>query len=194
MTESSKHDERLGDRLAAMERPTATLRKRYEREVDAVLEHRLTPAQWFGGWFYIASMLILTAVVLVRAAAGATVLSDTWPLVPMALACGLVFATITAYRLCRRSIHRLHDEPYLEALNIIGLVLIAVTFFALGVRNDDAVLRFELIGLAGLLLAIGGVCAVFVMVRRNHLETRVKLLEIELALAELTERLEGGKK
>lgn len=194
MTEKNEIDEGLGKRLAALELPTASLRERYQREVGAVLEHKLSPAQRRGGWFYIASTLVPTVVVLVRAVTGATVLSDTWPLVPVALVCGLGFAAITAYRLCRRSIHRIHDEPYLEALNIVGLVLLAVTFFAMGVRSDDSTLRWELVGLAALLLAIAVVCAVFVVVRRNHLETRVKLLEIELALAELSERLEGPRK
>ncbi len=184
----------LGDLLANLERPTPSLKERYAREVSSLLELNLSPAQRFGGWFYIASILILTAVVLIRAASGATVLTDTWPLVPVALAGGLAFAAMTAYRLCRRSIHRLHDEPYLEAMNIGGLTLVAVTVFAMGVRSDDRVLRLELIGLSVLFLAIAVVCAVFVIVRRYHLETRRKLLDIELALAELAERLDGPKK
>lgn len=185
---TSNEPERFRDRLLDAEPVTPEYRERYQREVNAMLERQLK--SWekaavgmtgvltlgFSGWFvYLAAVTPhLPALARGGLLAGA-LLSAAW-------------SAGTAYVVRRGTLPLQAAESAISAwVWILGVVL--TTLFLVGAPR--------LPGNQGVLLVLSGLCvllygaASLIMgrVRQSETSTRLKLLEIELSLAELREEL-----
>jgi len=95
--------------------------------------------------------------------------------------------------LWRGSIHRLGQEPWFEAFGLIVTGAIAAALFWLAWQGDNLATSLQATAVALILFGIVGVLTLWSVQRRHHLETKVKLLELELRLAELAERLDRSE-
>jgi hypothetical protein len=181
------------DRLLAQEPTNPTLRERYERDVRALLEKRYTPYQRACGWLSVLSFLFLGGGLLARALGYGELLRlppDLWVLLGVSLASWFAFEVWVVYALLRPALHRTREEPWGEAVAAVGAGAFIGVLFWLAWRVEDLATSLQVTAVALVLLGYLGVAVLLYFQRRLHLETKVKLLELELRLAELAEKLE----
>jgi hypothetical protein len=185
----------IRDQLVALEATSPSLRERYETNVRALLERRLSPFQRTCAWLSLLVNMLLAAGLLARAGWDGSLFvpADYWVLLATAVV-GLIGSSAwSGYLLWRGSIHRLGQEPWFEALGLIVTGAMAAALLWLARQVDDLASTLQVTAVALILLGIVGVVTLWSVQRRHHLETKVKLLELELRLAELAERLDKSK-
>jgi MFS family permease len=178
----------LGDRLIAVEQPSAHDREKLQQELHAMLKRELTSRR-----------RLVFALVAVMALAGALVcgfLALTEPDLPVvprvALGTGTLFGvawTVVAARLAwRGSMDAKLDSRRIAAMVWVFTVLMMVFFLIVGMSSEDRLLGLTMIA-NGLAFLIGA--AVYWLTHRieqAELAVREKLLQLELRLAELCEK------
>jgi cation transport ATPase len=183
--------EDLRERLLNAEHVTPSLKQRYEQEIQAMLERKLTgAARWV--WFVtaIASLVfavwfLTLAVTLPRA--------FPWP-GRLGFVMGSLFsagwATLGFRVFRRRSLNMKIDTGVATALSW-GLPVALVTMFMVGAPNDVIGLRMIVSGLV--FLVMGAVFLLRHLIEQSELKTHEKLLEIEYRLAEFAEAAKRGE-
>jgi MFS family permease len=178
----------LGDRLIAVEQPSAHAREKLQQELHAMLKRELTFRR-----------RLVFALVALMALAGALVcgfLALTEPDLPVvprvALGTGTLFGvawTVVAARLAwRGSMDAKLDSRRIAAMVWVFTVLMMVFFLIVGMSSEDRLLGLTMIA-NGLAFLIGA--AVYWLTHRieqAELAVREKLLQLELRLAELCEK------
>jgi hypothetical protein len=180
-------DPTLRDRLCELEPQNPLLRERYAKELQAMLEQKLSlPMKVFLGLVMAGSVVI--AIFLGTQA----VIQDKLPLLARAgMAGGVVFslawAGLTAWTL-RRGSFSLRTQPAAFAgLSWIFAVLLETCFLVLAPGFPDH-FHALLALFCGLVLLIGaGVMLVCTSVQQAALRTQESLLRVEYRLAELSE-------
>jgi hypothetical protein len=176
----------FAERLMKSEPGNDELRRRYEEGKLALMERRLTPWQRWMGWLGLPvyGLLIISGGYLLLMAKPAEP-RELVVLVAVStfgvLALGLWILRV----LLRGGRVRWQDDQAMEWVG--GLSLCAVSFalfeFAGSMEDTHAARR---LGLFSTVLLVGGVFGVLLeRIRRSNLETRVKLVELELRVAEL---------
>jgi hypothetical protein len=175
----------LGDRLVELEPVTPALKQRYEQEIKAMFERPLKPVERLA-WIAASVFSFGTAVAFVAIAALAP---PQFPLSGrLCFVIGALFGVafgVVAWRIVRRGAMRLNAEGAAWAGLAWALPVALVTLFLVFAPQDLIGLRMIV---SGVVFLIGG--AVFLLghiIQQAALNTREKLLEIELALAELRE-------
>jgi hypothetical protein len=180
----------FAERLLALEPVTPELRRRYEAALEALLERRLSrPERWLG-WLGVAMNLTLVGLTARGLLAGGPRYDGWGPLLVVSVLALLGLSGWMAFALVRGSVHRLRHEPYQDAVGAVGVVAFGAAVFWLAGQSPDPGLRLELTALALLFFGAAGGCAVWRSAQRRHLETKLKLLELELHLAELAQKLD----
>ena len=180
--------ERFRDRLLDAETPTPAYRERYQQEVNAMLERQLKPLE--------KVLVMATALFSAGCAAWFLILVATHTHLPSIAQGGLLAGALFAALWCFgavRTVRRGTLRPQADVGAISAWawclgVLLATTFFMAAPR---------LPGNQGVLLALSGLCyvlfgAAFLItarIQQSETNTRLKLLEIELVLAELREQM-----
>lgn len=178
-------NESFRDQLLKMERVTPALKERYEKEVQAMLEKRVTGIRrwvWLGcavagvGFAVLFGMLAITA-------------PAEFPLTGrIAFAAGALFGigwAVLGLRIFRRSSIDLKIDSGAAAGMAWGLPVILVTLFM--VSAPDTIIGLRMI-VAGLVFLVMGLAFLLRhVIEQSELKTREKLLEIEYRLAELVE-------
>jgi len=181
----------LRDRLCELEPQNPLLRERYAKELQDMLEKKLSlPLKVFLGLLTVSSVAI--AIFLGTSA----LIHDELPTLARAgLAGGMVFALawagLTAWTLRRGSLHLRTQPPAMAALSWTFAVLLETCFLLLAPQFPD---HFQaLLALfCGLVLLIGaGVVMICTRVQQAELRTQESFLRLECRLAELAET--GGK-
>ncbi len=184
-------DPRLRDRLCELEPQNPLLRARYAKELQAMLEKKLSlPMKVFLGLVTVASIAIaifLGTLALIH--------DELPPLARAGLAGGVVFALawagLAAWTLRRGSLPLRTQPAALAVLAWIFAVLLETCFLLLAPEFPD---HFQaLLALfCGLVLLIGaGVTMVCTRVQQAELRMQESLLRLEYRLAEISET--GGK-
>jgi hypothetical protein len=184
----------MGERLTALEPVTPALRDRYELAKRALLERRLTRIERIMGWLYLPLAVGLVGGVGARLLEADPGLRALLPLLAVSMVSLLSLGGYILYCLLRPSVHRLRDERWVDVISTLGLAAIAAALLGLGQQAGDLGLRLDLTALSLMFFGATGVCVLLTFLRRHNLENKVKLLEVELRLAELTERLEAAPK
>lgn len=180
--------EQFRDRLLDAERVTPHYRERYHREVEAMMEKRLT------GWE--KALIAATSVFSLACAVWFVALATSHPRLPDIARGGLLFGALFGAAWCAGAVRVLRrgtlrpqsDEP---------AVAVWAWLWGVGLTTLFLLLAPRLPGNQGVLLTLSGLCfllygAVFRIagrLRQSETNTRLKLLEIELSLAELREHL-----
>jgi hypothetical protein len=175
----------LRQRLLGMEEVTPSLKQRYNQEIQAMLEKKLTG---IGRWVWLATAIgglafaVLFGTLAVTEAAG-----FPWS-GRLGFAGGALFGigwAVLGIRVFRRGALDLKfDTGAVAGMSWIFPVFL-VTLFMVSAPNSIAGLRMIVSGVV--FLIIGAVFLIGNMVTQSTLRSREKLLEIEYRLAELTE-------
>lgn len=174
-------------RLMESEPGNDELRRRYEGSKLALLERRLTPRQRRSkGW------LGLPLLGLLVIGSGYMMANPAEPreLVVLDAVCavGLLALGLWTLRvLVRGGRVTWRDDQAMEWIGGLGLCALSLALFEIAGSLEDtrAALRLEWLGVV--LLVGGAFGGLLERIRRSKLETRVKLLELELRVAELAQ-------
>jgi hypothetical protein len=180
-------DPTLRNRLCELEPKNPLLRERYAKELQAMLERKLSrPMKLF-----LALVTVASVAIAIFLGTLALIHSELPPLARAGMAGGVVFALawagLTASTL-RRGALRLRTQPAaLAGLSWVLAVLLETCFLLLAPQFPDhfhAVLAL----VCGLVLLIGaGVMMVCACVQQAELRTQESLLRLEYRLAEVSE-------
>lgn len=174
----------FADHLVKSEPGNDELRRRYEAGKLALLERRLTPLQRRMGWFALPLYGFLVI------GGGYRILMSTQPreliVLDAVTAIGLLALGLWFLRVLLRGGRVMwHDDRAMEWVGGLGLCALAFALFELAGSLDDTHAARRLEGFSTVLV-VGGVFGVLLeRIRRAKLETRAKLLELELRVAEL---------
>ncbi|WP_165074053.1 hypothetical protein [Paludisphaera rhizosphaerae] len=175
----------MRDRLLKAERITPDLKRRYDLEIQAMIEKKLTKWQ---RWGWLASAIFGTACAVVFGALAVVGPGGLPWAGRLGLAGGAVFGLAWAWlglRVFRRGVLDLKLDTGLAAGLSWCLPIFLTTLFMVAAPDDVRGLRMILCGLV--FLVAGAMFLTRHVVEQSELKTREKLLEIEYRLAELTE-------
>jgi predicted membrane channel-forming protein YqfA (hemolysin III family) len=184
MTDNRKQ---FADRLIAVEPHSPTSRQRLQQELHAMFVRELTtPRRVF---FAIVGVVALISATVCGSLALTEPSLPTLPRVGLAVGTlfGLAWAAVAA-RICwRGALERRIDARRIAVMVWVFTVLMMVFFLMAGMTVEDRLLGLMLIA-NGLAFLIGaGVYWITYRIEQAELNTREKLLQLEVRLAELQE-------
>ena len=179
------------ERLLEAERPDPRRKEKYRKELEAMLEMRLTGVRkwaWIGAAVMGRFFVVLFGTVAVLSWGKLPILAS------LSFVLGAVFGlawAVFALRILRKGVlHLEKDETFAAGLGW-GFTVITMTLFMLvGGQLPDRTTGIQMV-LSGLVfLVMAAVFLILARVNRAELNVKEKLLEIEHRLAELAERKE----
>lgn len=178
------------DRLLGSEAMTPSLRERYEREVMAMLEKTLTPAQKVGFGFTTLACLGWAAFCGYSA-----VTQSSWPVfVRVSFGFGSLFGLIGAMLVGKAFLRgRVHRRATPNAITgmVWGFVVVMMTLFLIfSGRQPDAVKSVYMIVSGLVYLVFASVFMITNRIDQAQIKTEEQFLEIKLRLAEIAEKVE----
>jgi len=176
----------FAERLMRSEPGNDELRRGYEEGKLALMERRLTPWQRRIGWFGLplyGLLVVLSGYMMANPA-------EPRELAVLDAVCivGLLALGLWIFRaMLRGGRVTWHDDQTMQWIGGLGLCALSFAMSELAGSLEDIHAARRLNGFATLLL-VGGIFGVLLeRIRRSMLETRVKLLELELRMAELAQ-------
>lgn len=192
MNESAKT---FQDKLLALEKPNPTYREKYERQVKAMVEKKLT------GWTKLAHIegLILGLFFFVLFGTLAVIVPSEFPLWGRAIwvlgaVFGLAIVVFEGWLLKRGTINLKEDEMAMAGLGWAFVVIVGCIVLVFSGSLPDPLTGIHMLVALLFFLVMAAVFMMRAFVQRSELNTREKLLEIELHLAELAEKLDDQRK
>ena len=166
------------------------MKEQYDKEVQAMLEKRITGVSrwvWLGiiGVNMVAAALLVTFTIIVPP--GVPLLAR----LPVAVAAlfSVGFVILGLYAFLRGSINLKFDTAVYSGMIWVFGVLLATMFIVIA---PNSILGLRMITFGLVILVIGAVFLVRNVIEQSELKTREKLLEIEYRLAELAETAKPG--
>ncbi|MEN6493434.1 MAG: hypothetical protein ABFD16_04005 [Thermoguttaceae bacterium] len=183
------------ERLLELEPMTPAVKERYDQEVRAMLEKRITGTDrkvWLGG-----TVMSVVFAVLLGVFAIIPPLAEVPLLARLPVALGVLFCVgfaILGVRVLRRgSMDLKSDTSFLIGMTWGGVVLTVAMFMIMSLLIPDRIVGLWLSVFGVVVLVIGAVFLIRHGIAQSELRTREKLLEIEYRLAELVEMGKAGK-
>jgi len=187
----NKSNNTFRDKLLDMEIPTPALKEKYEREVQAMVEKKLTGLRKLGT----VVSLVMGLGFFVLFGTLAVIVPKEFPLWGRAIwavgsVFGLTFAGLAVLVLKKGTVNLKTDDMAMAGLGWGFIVIMAtITLVFSGQLPDRTIaikmlvslLIFEVAAAVGLLKAI---------IERSEVKTREKLLKIEYRLAEISEKID----
>jgi hypothetical protein len=180
------------DRLCDLEPHNPLLRERYDKEIQAMLEKKLT----LPGKLFIAAVSVASLGIAAFLGGVALIHDELPPLARVALVGGVVFAAAWAAlggRALRRGTWELRIQPAAMAGLAWGFaVLLETCFLVLAPQFPDH-FQATVALFSGLVILVGaGVMMVNVRVQQAELRTQEALLRLEYRIAEMSESQAKG--
>ncbi len=179
------------DRLVEMEQITPSLEERYQKETKAMFEKRLTRPMnlaWIGTGILGIGLVVLFGAKVIMAPREFPMLGR---LIFVAGAVfGLAWAALAAVIVRRGSYHRRSHGKAAAGMTWCFIMLVTIGICLLASKHPNRIIGLHM--LCGVLpfLIMGSVCMIQYRIQESELNTREKLLEIELRIAELAEKPE----
>jgi choline-glycine betaine transporter len=176
---------------AAHESMTASLRERYEREMDMMLEKRLTAPRRWG----IAALIVLLLAQATFFIYAIVTFSDLPVLAKTGFGVGVLFTlsfvALLTHVLRRGSVNiKTHPSAITNIMWVFLVIMITLFMLLAGQLSDPA--KGMSIVLNGLVFVVFGVVFYLAnLINQAQIRTQEKLLEIELRIAELREVTES---
>jgi len=191
MNESGKS---FRDQLLKAEHPDPTYREKYEKEVRAMLEQKLTGGKRLA---YIATAAMGIGFALLFGTL-AIILPKGFPIWGRFIfATGAIFGlawAVLAGGIVRKGVIKLKTDPKAMAGLSWGLCVIVTTVLMVSQRKfPDPITGVSALVTGLIFLVMAAVFMIFNRIDQVGLKTQEKLLEIEYRLAELAERVQGKK-
>ncbi len=184
------------DRLVNMEQVTPALREKYRKGIQAIFEKELTG---FGRLAWIATGIGGIGFLAVFGTA-AVLVPGEFPLIGRLMfvagaAFGLAWAVLSALIVKRGSYHRISHSRAAAGLGWSVAIVCATGALLLSNEYPDSIVGVKMICVSLVFLVPAAMFMLRSRIQESELRTREKLLDIELRLAELAEKLEdsGGE-
>jgi hypothetical protein len=178
------------EQFVAAESFDPALRQKYQLEVQAMFEQKLTKTHWV---VYIVTGLLSLAFIVLFAVISFQLPKGFPALARAAFGIGILFAVgwaILSYRILRRGSVKLRKDPKtMAALVWVFIVMMVTIDMLLAGRAGEKIWGVQMV-VNGLVFLVGA--AVFMIntvVQEAQMKTQEKLLEIEYRLAELTQQM-----
>jgi hypothetical protein len=188
MTDKSASNFR--DQFLAAEPYDPALRQKYQLEVQAMFERKLTAPHRV---VYVITGLLAVAFVVLFSTLAVVAPKGFPPLVRVAFGVGVLFSlgwAVLSYRILRRgSVLLRNDSKTMAAMVWVFMVIMITIFMVVSDRAGDHIWGVKMV-VEGLVFFIGA--AVFLIntvVQDAQMRTQEKLLEIEYRLAELSAKV-----
>jgi len=187
-----KSDETFRDKLLDTEKPNVSYKEKYERQVQEMVEKKLTGLEklsHIGG-------LIMGLFFLVLFGTVAVIVPKEFPfwgrfIFALGAFFGLAIIIFEGWILKKGTINLKKDNMAMAGLSWCFVVIVGtVVLVSSGTLPDRLVGVHMLVSLL-FFLVMAAVFMIRAFVERSELNTREKLLEIEYRLAELAEKIEG---
>jgi len=183
------------ERLLRLEQVTPALKERYDKEVQAMLEKRLTGTDrkvWLGG-----TVMSVVFAVFLGAMAIIPPLAEVPLLVRIPNAVGVLFCVAFAILGVRILLRGSMDLKF-DTSVIIGMVwglavLTVIMFTVMSLLVPDRIVGLWMMIFGLVVLVVGAVFLIRHAIAQSELKTCEKLLEIEYRLAELAETAKSAK-
>jgi hypothetical protein len=178
----------FAERLMKVEPGNDELRRRYEEGKLALLERRLTPRQRWIGWLGLPIYGLLIIGCGYRLLMAKPVLPREW--IVLDAVCAVVVLALGLWILrvlLRGGRVTWPDDQAMEWIGGLGLFAVSFALFEIAGSLEDTHAARRLAGFSIVLLGVGVTGALLERIRRSKLETRVKLLELELRVAGLAQ-------
>lgn len=190
----NKSNKTFRDKLLDIEKPNPTLKDKYEREVQAMVEKKLTGLRKLGTLV----SLVMGLGFLVLGGTMAVIVPKEFPLWGRAIwalgsVFGLTLAGLAVLALKKGTVNLKTDDMSAAGLGWSFIIIVATITLAFSGQLSDrtiaikmlvSLLIFEVAVAVGLLKAI---------IERSEVKTREKLLNIEYHLAEISEKMEKNQ-
>lgn len=188
----NEFDKMLRDKLLDIEQPNITYKEKYEREVQAMVEKKLT------GWTKLSHIieLIMGFVFTVIFGTVAVITPKEFPLwgrfiFALGAVFGLVIIGLEAGILKKGTVNLKKDEMASAGLAWCFVVIVGTILLVYSGRHPDPITGVHMLVSLLFFLVMVAVFMIRAFVQRSELNTREKLLEIEYRIAELAEKLES---
>ncbi|MDP8244920.1 MAG: hypothetical protein P9L94_12610 [Candidatus Hinthialibacter antarcticus] len=183
------NDSNLRERLLAAETVTPSLKERYEKELKTMTEQPLSNKNRI--WHYVVS--VVGAVICIHFVVIFFIAPDELPLLARLLflvgAAGSAVWAVICFRMARRGSMNLKRDPDIMIGSIWGMVVFStVVSLMLGMQMEPAA-GGRMIAYATVFLIMGALFMIQRMIERTELKLREKLLELELQISEMKEKI-----
>jgi hypothetical protein len=180
------------ERLLAQEQTTPALKERYDEEVRAMLEQRISRRACLG--FMVMSVVfavLLAVLAIIPPLAEVPLLVRIPPAVGVPFCVGFAIFFLRVLR--RGSFDLKSDASFFIGMIWLLVVLTVAMFMVVSLLAQDKFVGLWLSVFSVVILVIGAVFLIRHGITRSELRIREKLLEIEYRLAELAETAKPGK-
>jgi hypothetical protein len=189
----------FGDRLLDQERPDPVYRQRYERQVQAMLEKRLSPIARIG----FAALALLGVWATVEFCHYGLKHSNSYDILFLLRVVFLPAAFVSAVWTCLTGwvavtgrLHLRSQRPYLAPIGLALAFYLAVTMMFIFVvpisrEQGQSGLGTQLALMAFSFVITLGLCITIAVIHRGQCATQERLLQIEYRIADLAERMEN---
>lgn len=187
-------EKKFGQKLAGMEQATAALKEKYDREIRAMTEQKLTKAlkvAWVATGILGLGFLAVFGTV-------AVILPPEFPLLGRlgfgaGAAFGLAWAGFCLSVIRRGSFDRRKVAVAAAGISWCAAVIMTTLMLLLSAQHPDKVVGTRIVVVSLVFLVMAAVFMIGARVQTAELNTREKLLEIEYRLAELSEKIGQGE-
>lgn len=189
MNESNKT---FRDKLLDVEKPNATYKEKYEKEVSAMFEKKLT---FFGRLIYALLGVIALGWGLWYGVAGILGLmelpvSARIVFTILAIIC-LSFAVLAGWTAKNGTIKLKLQPPAITCMIWAFVVVMLMGLMAKGIRQAEPIWAIQAVVYGSVFLIVTSLLMIVNRIQQSEYNTREKLLEIEYRLAELAEKIKG---
>jgi hypothetical protein len=188
-------NDRFRERLLELEQMTPAVKERYDKEVQAMLERRITGTDrkvWLGGTIMSVVFAVLLGVfAIIPPLAEVPLFPRIGPAVGALFSVGFAIFFLRVFR--RGSFDLKSDASFFIGMIWLMVVLAVAMFMVMSLLVPDRIVGLWLSVFGVVVLVIGAVFLIRHGIAQSELRTREKLLEIEYRLAELVEMAKPGK-
>jgi quinol-cytochrome oxidoreductase complex cytochrome b subunit len=180
----------LSNRLLELDGGGKALPEKYKKEITAMLEKTLSPAQ---RWAWGLSAVLTSAIAGLFAYVALTLPRSTPVIARMSFLVGIIFSigcAILAGTIAKKGKMNIRTDPVKQVgwMWAFLVVMITVTLLVTGQR-PDAVRSIYMVLFGLVFLLFGAIQLVLTKIEQSELNTRERLLKLELRLAEIAESL-----
>lgn len=183
------------ERLSRLEPATPALKERYDKEVQAMLEKRLTGT---GRWVWLGATVmsvvfavLLGAMAIIPPAEEVPLLARLGPALGALYSVGFAILGLRIFR--RGSMDLKFDTSVIIGMVWALAVLTVIMFTVMSLLVPDRIVGLWMMIFGLVVLVVGAVFLIRHAIAQSELKTREKLLEIEYLLTELAETAKPGK-
>ncbi len=187
---NNKSNQSFCDQLLEKEQLNPSYKEKYEKEVKAMIEHKLTGIKKLS---HIIALIMSLGFVILFGTLAVVVPKELPILARLGFVVGAIFGLIWVViliRILKKGVLNLKtDSKFMAGITWVFVVIMMTLFLLIGGKNPNSVASVFMV-VYGIVFLIGAAAGLInTVIQQSELNTREKLLEIEYHLAEISEQL-----